>query len=175
MEAVRNVKNELCYTEIKSPLGGIVLGERDGKICMVEFKSGERAKNSLKVLSMHYGAELNRRKTPTLKSAEKQLSRYFAGKSAGFDLPIDYIGTDFQKSVWKQLKKIPFGKTENYARIAEKAGSRKAARAAGAAIGSNRISVIIPCHRVIGKNGSLTGFGGGMWRKEWLLKHEGAI
>ncbi|UCE67547.1 MAG: methylated-DNA--[protein]-cysteine S-methyltransferase [Candidatus Zixiibacteriota bacterium] len=175
MTAARNQDKVLNYTEIKSPLGGIILGERNGKICMTDFKGGSRAKNALKFLAKKHGAKLNRRETPTLKNAKKQLSLYFSGKLSKFDLPLEYAGTGFQETIWKQLMKIPFGRTVNYGAVAEKTGNPKAARAAGAAIGKNRISIIIPCHRVIGKNGSLTGFGGGLRKKEWLLKHERAI
>jgi len=175
MTVSENSANYLNHTEIESPLGKIIIGERNGRICLVDFKSGNRAKNALKFLAKHYGAKLNRVKTPSLKTAEKQLNLYFSGKLTDFDLALEYTGTRFQKMVWKRLKKIPFGKTVNYGRIAEKIGNSKAARAAGAAIGKNRISIIIPCHRIIGKNGSLTGFGGGLRKKEWLLKHEGAI
>ncbi len=175
MTTPRNPDNELNYTEIESPLGGIILGERNGKICLTEFKSGSRTTITLKLLAKHFGVKLNRRETPTLKNAKKQLSLYFSGKLTNFDLPLEYTGTRFQETVWKQLEKIPFGGTVNYGVIAEKIGNQRATRAAGAAIGKNRISIIIPCHRVIGKNGSLTGFGGGLRKKEWLLKHEGAI
>lgn len=165
------VKN-LNYTELDSPLGKIVLGEFDGKICLVEFKGGTRAKSSLNFLAGHYGTESHRTETPILKKAKDQFSRYFSGKLTKFDLPIDYAGTGFQEKVWRQLEKIPYGKTVNYGWIAEKAGNPAAARAAGAAVGGNRISIVIPCHRVVGKDGSLTGYGGGLKKKEWLLAHE---
>jgi len=132
---------------------------------MAEFR-GVRAKKNLAVLKKRYGAELTGRRTPLLKEARKQLNLYFAGKLEDFDLPLDFPGTAFQRSIWRQLQKIPFGKTVNYGWIARKTGQPDAARAAGAAIGKNRISIIIPCHRVVGKDGSLTGFGGGLWRKK---------
>jgi AraC family transcriptional regulator of adaptative response/methylated-DNA-[protein]-cysteine methyltransferase len=174
MKSKEMPKKELNYTEIESPIGKIIFGEYDGKICLLEFKSGSRVKNSLKFLSGHYEAKLTRRETPVLKQAKRQLNLYFSGNLDRFDLPLDYTGTGFQKSIWKQLKKIPYGKTVNYGWIAEKAGKPRATRAAGAAIGKNRIPIIIPCHRVIGKDGSLTGFGGGLKRKDWLLAHEKA-
>ena len=175
MAIPRNPENELNYIEIKSPLGEMILGERNGKICLADFKGGSRGKNTLKLLARQHGAKLGRRETPTLKNAKKQLTLYFSGNLTDFDLPLEYTGTSFQETIWRQLKRIPFGKTTCYGAIAEKTGNPKATRATGAAIGKNRISIIIPCHRVIGKNGSLTGFGGGLRKKEWLLKHEGAI
>jgi AraC family transcriptional regulator of adaptative response/methylated-DNA-[protein]-cysteine methyltransferase len=166
---------KLCFSRFESPLGGITIAEYGGKICVAEFAAGARAKKALAKISAHYGSETIRSKTGTIKKAEKQIKLYFSGKLENFDLPLDFPGSEFQKSVWRQLLKIPFGKTVNYGWIAEKAGSPQAARAAGTAIGSNRISILIPCHRVVGRDGSLTGYGGGLWRKKWLLRQEGAI
>ncbi len=92
-----------------------------------------------------------------------------------FDLPLDLRGTDFQKQVWTQLLTVPYGRTVSYQLIADAIGNPKAVRAVGAANGQNPISVIVPCHRIIGSDGQLVGYGGGLWRKEWLLKHEGAL
>ncbi|MFQ5640722.1 MAG: methylated-DNA--[protein]-cysteine S-methyltransferase [bacterium] len=105
----------------------------------------------------------------------EQLDEYFAGTRTEFNLRLKPKGTDFQNRVWQQLLKIPFGKTVSYLDIAKALGNEKAIRAVGAANGRNRIPVIIPCHRVIGSDGSLIGFGGGIWRKEFLLRHEGAV
>ena len=162
----------LNYTEFDSPLGKIVLGEYNGKICLVEFKGSTRAKSSLNFLSKHYGTDIKKNENQVLSNAKKQFGQYFSGKLSKFTLPLDYAGTEFQEAIWKQLSKIPYGKTVNYGWVAEKAGNPKAARAAGAAIGDNRISIIVPCHRVVGKDGSLTGYGGGLKKKEWLLAHE---
>jgi len=104
-----------------------------------------------------------------------QLDEYFSGELKNFSLSLNPQGTDFQKSVWRQLVKIPFGQTTSYLHIATALGNKKALRAVGAANGQNRIPIIIPCHRVIGSDGSLIGFGGGIWRKEWLLKHEKVV
>lgn len=175
MKKSENYGKNLYFAEIDSPLGPITLAEYGGKICMLEFGEKDRLKKALAWLSGYYQAISIRRQTAMIKTAEKQLKGYFSGRLTGFDLPLDFPGTEFQVSVWKQLLKIPFGKTVNYGWIAGKTGTANGARAAGTAIGSNRISIIIPCHRVVGKNGSLTGYGGGLWRKEWLLRHEGAI
>jgi AraC family transcriptional regulator of adaptative response/methylated-DNA-[protein]-cysteine methyltransferase len=175
MNSSNKTKNDLNYCAVPSPLGDVILAEHGGKICIAEFKKGSRAKTWLKEISEHFRAEPVSRKSAPLKQAERQLKLYLAGKIKNFDLAIDLVGSDFQKSIWTQLRKIPYGKTINYSRIAERAGRPKASRAAGAAVGRNRISIIVPCHRVVGKDGSLTGYGGGIWRKEWLLKHEGAF
>ncbi len=101
-----------------------------------------------------------------------QLKAYFAGELCQFDLPLKMSGTDFQKNVWQQLTTIPYGEIVSYKNIAERVHSPKAMRAVGLANGKNPISIIVPCHRVIGTNGKLTGYGGGLHRKQWLLAHE---
>ena len=110
-----------------------------------------------------------------LDAVRKQIDGYFAGRRTVFDLPLDLRGTDFQRRVWKQLLTVPFGQTATYPDIALALGNPQAVRAVGAANGQNPVSVIVPCHRIIASNGKLTGYGGGLWRKEWLLRHEGAL
>ena len=110
--------------------------------------------------------------SPILSECVRQLSEYFDGSRKSFDLPVRQQGTDFQQNVWKSLTDIPFGKTVSYGYIAEKTGNPKAVRAVGAANGKNRVWIIVPCHRVIGSDGSLTGYAGGLERKKWLLEHE---
>ena len=108
-----------------------------------------------------------------LDEARRQLVAYFAGQLRAFDLPPAPNGTAFQRRVWTELTKIPFGTTTSYAELARRVSSAAAVRAVGAANGRNPIPIIVPCHRVIGSDGSLTGFGGGLHRKRWLLEHEG--
>jgi methylated-DNA-[protein]-cysteine S-methyltransferase len=110
-----------------------------------------------------------------LKNGLAQLEEYFRGKRQKFSLKLQPQGTDFQKEVWKQLLKIPYGRTVSYGDIAAALGDKNAVRAVGSANGKNPISIIVPCHRVIGSNGKLIGYGGGVWRKEWLLKHERSL
>jgi methylated-DNA-[protein]-cysteine S-methyltransferase len=107
-----------------------------------------------------------------LKTCLKQIDEYFNGKRKNFLLKLDPQGTTFQNLVWRQLIKIPFGEVVSYREIAAVIGKPKAYRAVGSANGKNPIAIIIPCHRVIGSDGRLTGYGGGLWRKEWLIKHE---
>jgi methylated-DNA-[protein]-cysteine S-methyltransferase len=102
-----------------------------------------------------------------------QLEEYFTNKREQFDLQLDLKGTEFQKRVWNELLKIPFGKTISYKELSLRLGNLKAIRAVAAANGANPVSIIVPCHRVIGSDGSLTGYAGGLWRKRWLLEHEG--
>jgi methylated-DNA-[protein]-cysteine S-methyltransferase len=107
-----------------------------------------------------------------LKTCLKQIEEYFSGKRKEFLLKLDPQGTIFQRRVWQQLEKIPYGEVVTYREIASIIGKPKACRAVGSANGKNPIAIIIPCHRVIGSDGSLTGYGGGLWRKEWLIEHE---
>jgi len=111
--------------------------------------------------------------TAPLPEAVRQLREYFSGERREFDLPLRFSGTDFQNRVWRQLTSIPFGETWSYGQLAQRLDNPNACRAVGLANGKNPIAIIVPCHRVIGADGSLTGFGGGLPRKEWLLAHEG--
>lgn len=111
---------------------------------------------------------------PVLGRAREQLAAYFDGRSLAFDLPLGARGTPFQQRVWAALRTIPYGETLSYGALARRVGSPNASRAVGAANGRNPLSIVVPCHRVIGASGALTGFGGGMERKRWLLEHERA-
>jgi methylated-DNA-[protein]-cysteine S-methyltransferase len=110
---------------------------------------------------------------PALETGIQQLDEYFQGQRREFTLPLQLSGTDFQQRVWSALLNIPFGATRSYLEIAEALGDRNAVRAVGLANGQNPIAIVVPCHRVIGSDGSLVGYGGGLWRKQWLLEHEG--
>ena len=107
-----------------------------------------------------------------LKKAYEQVVEYFEGKRKEFDLKLFFKGTDFQRKVWQELTRIPYGESVSYRNIAEAIGNEKAVRAVGSANGRNAIPIVVPCHRVIGSSGKLTGYAGGLWRKEWLLRHE---
>ncbi|RPH95193.1 methylated-DNA--[protein]-cysteine S-methyltransferase [candidate division KSB1 bacterium] len=149
------------WTEVPSPVGKIRIFADEDALTYVDI-SGEcpRPKG-------------NPARNDVLRKAEKQFAEYFAGKREEFDLPLSFEGTEFQKKVWKALQRIPFGQTRTYGQIAKSLKSPAASRAVGTACGRNPLSIVIPCHRVVGSNGSLTGFGGGLAMKEWLLKHEG--
>jgi methylated-DNA-[protein]-cysteine S-methyltransferase len=108
----------------------------------------------------------------SLQSCVAQLEEYFKGERKIFELQLDYNGTDFQKTVWKSLNSIPYGKTTNYLKQARSLGDEKAIRAVASANGKNPFGIVLPCHRVIGSDGSLTGYASGIWRKKWLLEHE---
>jgi methylated-DNA-[protein]-cysteine S-methyltransferase len=113
------------------------------------------------------------RETPAcLEACYRQIHEYFTGRRQVFTVDLIFAGTDFQKKVWHALLSIPYGQVASYGQIAAAVGNPKACRAVGSANGKNPIGIIVPCHRVIGSNGTLTGYGGGLWRKEWLLAHE---
>ncbi len=114
-------------------------------------------------------------KSTLLKTAIDQLDEYFAGKRKTFDLPIKQSGTEFQQQVWQQLLNIDYGTTISYAQLSNQMKSPLAIRAIAAANGKNSLWIVVPCHRVIGSDGSLTGYAGGLWRKQWLLEHEAKI
>lgn len=152
---------ELHTAYYSSPIGLIeITGNEDG-IATLYFVD-ERKTTSAKVHA-------------SLKECIYQLEEYFKGMRKDFGIKLNAKGTDFQKRVWAQLMHVPFGRTSTYLDISRQLGDANATRAVGNANGSNPISIIVPCHRVIGVNGKLVGYGGGLWRKEWLLKHEQSI
>jgi len=110
--------------------------------------------------------------TGAVQQCMKQLDEYFEGKRKIFDFPFHQAGTDFQQSVWNELVKIPYGQSISYLELSKRLGNPKAIRAVGTANGKNQLAIVVPCHRVIGSNGSLVGYGGELWRKKWLLAHE---
>lgn len=127
------------------------------------------------LISIKYGYEKSRDIPVTnliIDDCINQLNEYFAGKRQNFDITLKLIGTEFQKIVWYELLKIPYGVTISYRELSRRIDNEKAIRAVGAANGKNPVNIIVPCHRVIGADGSLTGYGGGLWRKKWLLEHE---
>jgi len=150
---------------VPSPVGELTLVASDDGLAAVLWENDSPKRVPLTV-------EEENPRHPVLREAEKQLKEYFAGKRTQFDLPLDFQGTDFQKRVWKALLKIPFGETRSYGQIARALGKPSAMRAVGAANGRNPISIIAPCHRVIGKDGKLTGFAGGLKAKAHLLALE---
>jgi methylated-DNA-[protein]-cysteine S-methyltransferase len=161
-----NQQLNVYYASMDSPLGKLVL-ESDGYAIIsvhIEVK-GEK----LQDLSSNLAGHL----LPVcLESCKMQLGEYFEGSREQFDLPLDPKGTPFQKRVWTFLQQIPFGQTISYLELAKRLGDHKVIRAAGTANGKNPIAIIIPCHRVIGSNGHLVGYAGGLENKKWLLDHE---
>lgn len=128
--------------------------------------------NGISVISILQEGEISKTIPLELKDAVKQLQEYFDGKRTKFTFALNPKGTDFQQKVWKALLEIPYGKTTSYLELTKKLGDVKAIRAVASANGKNPLWIVVPCHRVIGSDGSLTGYAGGLWRKKWLLEHE---
>lgn len=160
---------------IETPLGTMIACANENGICMLEFSDRKALPTEFKDISKHFDANIVQGENPHFKTLEKELEEYFAGKLKDFTVPLAPVGTDFQKKVWKILRTIPYGTTRTYQQQADILGNPKAVRAVANANGLNKISIIIPCHRVIGSNGTLTGYGGGIWRKQKLLELEKAI
>jgi len=165
-------KTLVTITRVLTPLGPMVAGVTDKGICLLEFFDRRMLETQLKRLTKLINASFLPGEHPLFIQLNQQLKSYFAGNLKTFKLPLDIPGTEFQKNVWQQLVNIPYAKTRSYQQQAEQINNPKAVRAVAKANGDNRISIIIPCHRVIGKNGSLTGYGGGLWRKQRLLELE---
>lgn len=147
----------------------------DSPVGKLEISSSVYAMLSLHFVDAQKKANYGRPETTTtliLEECKQQLKDYFEGKRKEFDLLYDLQGTEFQQKVWMELNEIPFGITISYLTLAKRLGDAKCIRAAGTANGNNPLSIILPCHRVIGSDGKLVGYGGDLWRKEWLLKHE---
>ncbi len=155
------------YKKMKSPLGELKLVASDKGLTAILWPDDDP-------LRVRLGTLQEDKNHPVLRDTERQLRDYFDGKLEKFSLKLDFAGTEFQKKVWRALLDIPFGETRSYAQIAASIGHPKAVRAVGAANGRNPISIVAPCHRVIGANGKLTGFAGGLEAKAYLLKIEKA-
>src|SRR3970282_165751 len=147
-------------------------GATEKGICLLEFVDRRMLETQIKRLKKIFDAEFIPGENKHIDELNKQLKEYFEGKRKDFDLQLVIDGTDFQQKVWKELQKIPFGKTRSYQQQAIALKNSKAIRAVAKANGDNRIAIIVPCHRVIGKNGKLVGYGGGIWRKQFLLNLE---
>ena len=154
--------NETIYF-FNSPLGELSIHANETVVTAVLFSKQPNDQSVPKKKDSNH---------PLIKLCCTQLSEYFEGSRKEFDLPVQQSGTAFQQKVWKELTKIGYGKTISYLELSKRIGDVKAIRAAGTSNGKNKISIIVPCHRVIGSNGDLTGYAGELWRKKWLLEHE---
>lgn len=154
-------------TYVDSPVGRLFLAASDAGLHALEFPDNRHP--------VRRDDDWQPGDHAALRHARKQLDEYFAGKRRDFDLPLAPRGTDFQRNVWLSLARIPYGETVSYAQLASRVGKPTATRAVGAANGRNPLPIVLPCHRVIGADGALTGFGGGLPTKQFLLKLEGAL
>ncbi len=162
----------VAVTRIETPLGPMLAGASEEGICLLEFVDRRMIETQVERLARIFKAPLVPGTSPHFESLAGDLVRYFAGELRRFSVPLDMRGTDFQKKVWSGLLAIPYGTTRSYAEQARSLGAPEAVRAVARANGDNRVAIVIPCHRVVGADGSLTGYGGGLWRKRWLLDLE---
>lgn len=157
----------------ESALGHIILAANDKGLCMAEFSDRRMLEYQLKVLNKYFKSPMVPGKNKFIEQAESELDEYFKGDLKKFTTPIVYPGTEFQRKVWEGLMQISYGTTVSYVELARKVGTPKGSRPVGTANGMNRLAIIIPCHRVIKNDGTLGGYGGGLWRKKRLLELEG--
>jgi AraC family transcriptional regulator of adaptative response/methylated-DNA-[protein]-cysteine methyltransferase len=159
-------------TRILTPLGPMVAGATDAGLCLLEYADRRALETQLRRIQDRLDAILVPGETEVTRLAARELDRYFAGDLTEFTLPLSTSGTPFQEAVWAELRRIPYGETRSYGEQARAIGRPEAVRAVARANGDNRLAIVIPCHRVIGADGTLTGYGGGLWRKQRLLELE---
>lgn len=167
-------KSIIDMTRLETPLGVMVACAVEQGICLLEFADRRMLETELKQLKELLKAPVMQGRNNHFEVLRTQLAEYFAGTRQQFTVPLVTPGTAFQQAVWKELQTIPFGTTRSYQQQADALGNPRALRAVAGANGMNRIAIVVPCHRVIGSNGKLVGYGGGLWRKQWLLEHETA-
>ena len=164
--------NQINIQYYKTKYAEFILGSFENKLCLLDFKYRKMRTTVDNRLKKGFEAEFIEQDDEILKETRKQIDEYFNMERKEFDIPLITIGTDFQKSVWYALLKVPYGATSTYLKLAKDIDNEKAVRAVANANGANSIAIIIPCHRIIGTNGELTGFGGGLPLKKRLLKLE---
>ncbi|MGE5316269.1 MAG: bifunctional transcriptional activator/DNA repair enzyme AdaA [Acidobacteriota bacterium] len=162
----------ITMMRLETPLGPMIACSADEGICLLEFTDRRMIETQLSIITKRFKASVIQGATPVLEALKRELAEYFEGARKEFSVPIAAPGTEFQKRVWAELARIPYAATRSYREQARALGMPDAVRAVANANGMNRIAIIIPCHRVIGSDGQLTGYGGGLWRKKWLLDHE---
>jgi len=162
----------LFAERIETPLGGMIAVADDEGLRLLEFTDRRATERELSTLRKRLRRNVVPGEHPHLDAARSQLADYFSGKNLKFDIPLAPVGSDFQLRAWEILRSIPVGETRSYSWMAKQLGDENARRAVGRANGTNMICIVIPCHRVIRADGTLCGYGGGLWRKKWLLDHE---
>lgn len=166
--------NFISIEYFKTPFGELILGSFEERLCLADWQYRKMRKSIDNRIQAGLGAEYKEGYSEVIEKTKEQLTAYFSGESKLFDIPLTLVGSDFQKSVWNELMKIPFGKTNTYLSLSRKLGDEKAIRAVASANGANAISIIVPCHRIIGSNHELTGYAGGLETKKKLLQLESA-
>lgn len=172
---IRQSMNKVIVRNYRSPVGELIIGSFHDQLCICDWRYRTMRDQVDARIKKQLDAIFEEGTSDVIEQTITQLDEYFSGDREVFDLPIVLIGTDFQKSIWNKLIEIPFGKTSTYLELSKKYGNTKAVRAVASANGANAISIIIPCHRIIGSDGALVGYAGGLAAKEKLLKLEGGI
>ena len=162
----------ICIQYYNSPCGELILASMGNELCLCDWNGMPCAERNLRRIGRYVNEDFRKEISPVIEQTKRQLDDYFAGNRKEFDIQLHTFGTDFQNRVWKALLDIPYGKTRTYMEIAKSIGNAKGVRAMAQAIGANSIDIIVPCHRVIGSNHSLTGFAGGLDKKRFLLELE---
>ena len=171
----RSGARAIVTTLIETPLGPMLAGATDDGVCLAEFADRRMLPAQLDTLRRRFHRPIVAGSHPYLDLLSTQLAEYFAGARRAFDLPLIAPGSAFQQRTWAELRALDAGATVSYEELAERVGRPRAQRAVGTANGANRIAVVIPCHRVVRKSGETGNYGGGRWRKEWLLAHEARV
>ena len=167
-----NIINIQYFT---TPFGEMILGSYDNRLCMSDWRDRKGRESIDRRLKRGLNATFLEKEDSVLKQAKEELEAYFRGERQIFDIPLLQVGTKFQKSVWKALMLIPYGRTASYRELAQSIGNEKAVRAVASAIGANALSLFIPCHRIIGSDGSLSRYAGGLEAKQGLLEMESKL
>jgi len=162
----------ISLTYLDGPLGRMVAGATDKGICLYDFQYRKSADRIMKRIELTLGMPFKETYHPLFDVLQQQMEEYFSGKRMEFDLPLVLAGTSFQVQVWNALRRISYGETVTYKQLAARIGVLQSERAVGSANGANGLAILVPCHRVLGANGDMVGYGGGITKKKWLLKQE---
>ena len=169
------MKKNILVSYFTTPFGELILGSFKGELCLCDWKYRKMRESVDNRVKTGLKAEFKQEGSTVVENTKQQLNEYFDRKRTSFDIPLKLVGTQFQKQVWNELQQIPHGETDSYLGLSKKLGNVKAIRAVAAANGANALSILIPCHRIIGSDGSLVGYAGGLSAKEKLLDLEGVL
>ncbi len=169
------LKNKLILGKFQTNLGEMIVLVRNNKLVLLEFADRKNIEKQIKQQEKFFKATIKAGKHELIQIIQNQMNEYFDNMRKQFDFPLSITGTTFQKQVWTALSKLPYGKTLSYSELANQIGKPKAVRAVANAVAANKLAIVIPCHRIIGANGTLTGYAGGLKRKKFLLNLERAL